>query len=128
MEIEMVKHIAMSAGAEDAVMSDHWAEGGAGSEELAHAVVAACAEPSNFHFLYPKEASIKQKIEAIAVAPYNTVWIATPGNENPARPWNRSRRRFSGSSLRMRFSFMRACSAPLAVGAPRSLCSMPEAR
>ena len=40
----------------------------------------------------------------------------------------RSRRCFSGSSLRIRFSFIRAWTSPLAVGAPRSLCSMPEAR
>ncbi len=41
---------------------------------------------------------------------------------------NRSLRRFSGSSLWIRLSFIRACTSPLAVGAPRSLCSMPEAR
>jgi len=34
----------------------------------------------------------------------------------------------SGSSLRMRFSFIFACMAPLAVGAPCSLCSIPAAR
>jgi formyltetrahydrofolate synthetase len=64
-EIELVRRIAIGAGAKDAVMSDHWAEGGAGAEELAHAVVAVCSEPSNFHFLYSNEASIKEKIECI---------------------------------------------------------------
>ena len=64
-EVELVRRISLSAGAEDAVMSDHWAEGGAGAEALADAVVAACAQPSSFHYLYPKEASIKEKIECI---------------------------------------------------------------
>jgi hypothetical protein len=35
---------------------------------------------------------------------------------------------FSGASFLKRLSFIRACISPLAVGAPSSLCSMPEAR
>jgi formyltetrahydrofolate synthetase len=64
-EIELVRQVSMKAGAEAAVMSDHWAEGGAGSVELAEAVMTACALPNDFHFLYPKEAPIKEKIECI---------------------------------------------------------------
>jgi len=64
-EIELVKRLSKAAGAVDAVMSDHWAEGGAGSVELAEAVIAACAKPHQFRFLYAKEASIKEKIECI---------------------------------------------------------------
>jgi formyltetrahydrofolate synthetase len=69
-EIEMVRRSALSAGAEDAVMSDHWAEGGAGAVALAEAVIAACAKPGNFRFLYPLEWDIKRKIEAIATRIY----------------------------------------------------------
>ena len=65
-EVELVRKIALAAGAEDAVMSNHWADGGAGSVELGEAVVAACEKPSDFKFLYPLELSIKEKIEAIA--------------------------------------------------------------
>jgi len=65
-EVEMVKKMAQEAGAEQAVMSDHWAKGGDGAVELAEAVVEACEKPSNFEFLYPLEWSIKQKIEKIA--------------------------------------------------------------
>jgi len=50
-EVELVRKIAKAAGAEDAVVSNHWAEGGAGAVELAHAVVAACQKPSNFKLL-----------------------------------------------------------------------------
>jgi formyltetrahydrofolate synthetase len=69
-EIEMVRRSALEAGAEDAVMSDHWGEGGAGAIALAQAVVAACAKPGNFRFLYPLEWDIKKKIETIATRIY----------------------------------------------------------
>jgi formyltetrahydrofolate synthetase len=69
-EVELVKRLAVAAGAEQAVMSDHWAEGGDGATELAEAVVEACEKPSNFQFLYPLEWSIKQKIEKIATSIY----------------------------------------------------------
>jgi methylenetetrahydrofolate dehydrogenase (NADP+)/methenyltetrahydrofolate cyclohydrolase/formyltetrahydrofolate synthetase len=65
-EIALVRKIALEAGAEDAVMSNHWAEGGKGSVELGKAVMAACEKPSNFKFLYPLDIPIKEKIETIA--------------------------------------------------------------
>lgn len=65
-EVALVRKIALEAGAEDAVMSNHWAEGGQGSVELGKAVMAACEKPSNFKFLYPLDIPIKEKIETIA--------------------------------------------------------------
>lgn len=65
-EVALVRKIAKEAGAEDAVMSNHWAEGGKGAVELGKAVMAACEKPSHFKFLYPLEISIKEKIETIA--------------------------------------------------------------
>jgi formyltetrahydrofolate synthetase len=65
-EVELVRKMAIEAGAEDAVVSRHWMEGGKGSKALGEAVVAACEKPSNFDFLYPlKGTSIKDKIETI---------------------------------------------------------------
>jgi formyltetrahydrofolate synthetase len=64
-EVQLVRALAKAAGAEDAVVSNHWAEGGAGAVDLAQAVVAACQKPSKFKFLYPLEMSIKDKIETI---------------------------------------------------------------
>ncbi len=64
-EIELVRALSIAAGAEDAVMSNHWAEGGLGAVNLAKAVVAACEKPADFHFLYPLDMSIKDKIETI---------------------------------------------------------------
>jgi len=69
-EVELVRKLAIAAGAEDAVMSNHWAEGGLGAVALGEAVVKACAKPSNFKFLYPLELSIKQKIETIVKEMY----------------------------------------------------------
>ena len=44
-------------------MSDHWAEGGAGAIDLAHAVDDACqkarASSSGFKYLYPLDIPIK---------------------------------------------------------------------
>ena len=64
-EIELVQRLAVEAGAEAAVLADHWAEGGAGAVELGEAVIAACSRKSQFNFLYSVEASIKEKIECI---------------------------------------------------------------
>ncbi len=66
-ELALIREVAIAeGGAEDAVVSRHWMEGGAGAVELAKAVVAATKKPSNFQFLYPLDMSIKEKIEVIA--------------------------------------------------------------
>jgi len=65
-EIEMVRQAALDAGAMDAVVSTHWADGGKGAVKLAEAVIRAAEKPSHFKQLYPLEMSIKDKIETIA--------------------------------------------------------------
>src|SRR5689334_10170634 len=70
-EVELVRGMAKASGAEDAVVSNHWAEGGAGAVDLAKAVVAACDKPRKFKFLYPLEMSIKDKIETIVREMYS---------------------------------------------------------
>ena len=64
-EIDLVRRIAVQAGAQDAVASNHWAEGGAGAADLGRAVISACELPGQFRFLYPLESGIKSKIETI---------------------------------------------------------------
>jgi formyltetrahydrofolate synthetase len=64
-EIELVRRGAIQAGAEDAVMTNHWAEGGLGAVDLGEAVIAASRKPARFRFLYPLDISIKEKIETI---------------------------------------------------------------
>ena len=65
-EVEVIREAALQMGAMDAVVSTHWADGGAGSIELAKAVIKAAEKPSNFEFLYPLEMPIKDKIDTIA--------------------------------------------------------------
>ena len=65
-EIELIRRIAKDAGAEDAVESTVWADGGKGGEELAEKVVEAAEKPSKFKFLYDVEQSIEEKMTIIA--------------------------------------------------------------
>jgi len=69
-EHDFIKDRALAAGADFAVTHKVHAGGGAGGAELAHAVVAACEMPKEFKLLYPDDASIKEKIEAIATEIY----------------------------------------------------------
>jgi len=64
-EVALVRRLAIEAGAADAVVSNHWAQGGAGAVELGKALITACEKPGNFHFLYSLDLSIKEKIEII---------------------------------------------------------------
>ncbi len=69
-EVALLERLAVEAGAETAVMTDHWAQGGAGAVNLAEAVVAACEQPKEFRFLYDLELPIRTKIEIIATKVY----------------------------------------------------------
>jgi methylenetetrahydrofolate dehydrogenase (NADP+)/methenyltetrahydrofolate cyclohydrolase/formyltetrahydrofolate synthetase len=60
-----VREEALSAGADAAVVSNHWAKGGAGARDLAEAVINICEGESNFKFLYDLDQSIEAKINAI---------------------------------------------------------------
>jgi formate--tetrahydrofolate ligase len=64
-----IAQIAAEEGARSAVCT-HFAEGGKGARDLAEAVVAAADEPSDFRFLYPDTASLREKIETIATKVY----------------------------------------------------------
>jgi formyltetrahydrofolate synthetase len=65
-EVEIIREAAIKMGAMDAVVSTHWADGGAGAKKLAQAVIKAAEMPTDFKFLYPLEDTIKEKIETIA--------------------------------------------------------------
>lgn len=74
-EVELVRKIAVEAGAEDAVPSEHWAKGAAGARQLAEAVVKACEKPTDFKFLYPLDIPIKEKIATIAAKVYGAAGV-----------------------------------------------------
>ncbi len=69
-EIELVRRIGLEHGAYAAEVNDGFTHGGAGAVALAEAVVAASDEPSSFDYLYPLNAPIEEKIEAIAKRAY----------------------------------------------------------
>ncbi len=69
-EVEAIRQKALAAGAETVVVSEVWAKGGKGGTDVAEALVAACEKPSDFKLLYPDDASIQEKIEAIATKIY----------------------------------------------------------
>ncbi|WP_283599014.1 formate--tetrahydrofolate ligase [Ligilactobacillus aviarius] len=54
----------------DAYISDGWAKGSKGVIDLAHAVVDACDQESDFKSLYQPEDSIEQKIETLVTKFY----------------------------------------------------------
>ncbi len=69
-EIDAVRRGSEELGVQ-AILCEHWAKGGEGAEELAHAVVSlAGSGAANFRFLYPDELPLVQKIEAIATQLY----------------------------------------------------------
>ena len=70
-----IREIAEGMGARVAVCN-HFAEGGAGAVELADAVAEATEEPTEFRFLYPEEASLREKIETIATKVYGADGVA----------------------------------------------------
>jgi methylenetetrahydrofolate dehydrogenase (NADP+)/methenyltetrahydrofolate cyclohydrolase/formyltetrahydrofolate synthetase len=69
-EIEVIRQESIAAGAEDAILSNHWAEGGRGAVDLANGVIAAAekADKSAFRLLYECDGSqsVQQRIETIA--------------------------------------------------------------
>jgi len=69
-EIAALKEEALAAGAKAAVETYVHGKGGEGGTELAEAVMAVCQEGNDFKFLYPLDASIKEKIETIATEIY----------------------------------------------------------
>lgn len=89
-EFELVQKYSREAGALDAVVCQHFAEGGAGAADLARAVVAAAEQPSEFKFLYPLDAPIKSKIEAIAKQVYGAASVSyQPAAERAIRLYDR---------------------------------------
>jgi formyltetrahydrofolate synthetase len=69
-EIEQVREIALANGAFAAEPNDAVTRGGEGAAGLAEAVVAATEQPSDFRQIYPLDAPIDAKIDAIAKRVY----------------------------------------------------------
>lgn len=64
-EIATVREEAIAAGAEDAILSDHWSQGGLGAVDLAKGIIAASEKPKNAQLLYDLDGTVQERIEAI---------------------------------------------------------------
>ncbi|MGH3059047.1 MAG: formate--tetrahydrofolate ligase, partial [Gaiellaceae bacterium] len=69
-ELELVKRLAVEHGAYAAEVNTAFEQGGKGATALAEAVIRAADEPNDFRFAYPYDASIEEKIRAIATNVY----------------------------------------------------------
>ena len=69
-EVELVKRLALEAGAFGAEANEGFTSGGAGAADLASAVVEACEQPNQFQPLYDDDEPIQDKIEAVAKRVY----------------------------------------------------------
>ena len=73
-EHDAIREVAGQMGARSAVCT-HFAEGGRGATELAEAVAEAADEPDGFRFLYPDDATLRQKIETVAQRVYGAAGV-----------------------------------------------------
>jgi len=79
-EFNVIKEIALKAGANDCIVSNHWEEGGAGAVDLAKGVIEACNAPkvAEFKPLYELESTtIAEKIEIETSFSYNITFFTS---------------------------------------------------
>jgi formate--tetrahydrofolate ligase len=74
-EHDVIREVADEMGVRSAVCT-HVADGGRGATKLAEAVAEAVGEPSRFQFLYPDEASLREKIETVAQRVYGAAGVS----------------------------------------------------
>lgn len=75
-ELEWVRERSCKAGAFDAMISTHWADGGRGAEQLADAVLRAARHGGAFTQLYDLDWPIRKKIETIATRMYGAAGVS----------------------------------------------------
>jgi formate--tetrahydrofolate ligase len=82
-EVETLRRLALDHGAHAAELNEAFERGGEGAAALAEAVVDAAESPSEFDFLYPLEAPIAAKVEAICKRVYGAdgVVLLPPAQE-----------------------------------------------
>jgi formate--tetrahydrofolate ligase len=68
-ELELLRSRVNDLGVE-VVLASHWADGGKGAVDLARTVVALCEQPSAMTFVYEDDASLWEKVTAIATRVY----------------------------------------------------------
>ncbi|MDR2575523.1 MAG: formate--tetrahydrofolate ligase [Treponema sp.] len=74
-ELDLVEAKCRALGA-NVALSEVWAKGGEGGEQLAREVVRLCEQPNNFEFAYDVNLPVREKIEAIARKIYRADGVA----------------------------------------------------
>ena len=74
-EIDLLKRSVQADGVE-VILARHWAEGGKGATELAHAVIKLCEQPNTFKLLYQDTDTLWEKVHAIATKMYGATDIS----------------------------------------------------
>lgn len=111
-----IREVAESMGARVAV-SSHFTDGGAGATELAEAVAEAAEEPSEFTYLYPSSAPLREKIETIATRVYGADGVSyTPAARRQLD--NYERNGFGDLPICMAKTHLSISSDPKLLGAP----------
>ena len=74
-EVRELLDLSLAFGASEAVESRAYSEGSEGAEELAQVVMQQCCQPAKSRFLYPLNAPVEEKLEALATGVYGAEGI-----------------------------------------------------
>lgn len=94
-ELDIIRRDALIFGADDCQISEVWAKGSSGGLDLARSVVKLSRIKNKFRYLYPLDASVKDKIKAIATRIYGAKDVAYSKTAElklrglSKSPWNR---------------------------------------
>ena len=105
-EVSLLRERMESLGARF-VVARHWAEGGAGAEELARTVVElAEGEPRAARFVYPDDMPLEEKIETIAKKIYGAAMVTfSAAAKKQLAEWNADYRLFPVCMAKTQMSF-----------------------
>jgi formate--tetrahydrofolate ligase len=115
-EVDMLMKRCESLGVKG-VVSKHWADGGAGAEDLANAVVDVVDNnPGTHKYAYEDDASLWEKIEAVSTKVYGAATVsADPKVKKQLEDWNKEYGSYPVCMAKTQMSFS---TDPTAIGAP----------
>ena len=115
-EIAVIQEMAAKFGTE-AVICKHWAEGGAGAEELARVVAAKADKGADFKTLYPDSLPLAEKIETVCKEIYRADSVSmSPAVRSQLKQWEEmGYGHFPVCMAKTQYSFS---TDPTALGAP----------
>ena len=115
-EVAVIQEMAAKFGTE-AVICKHWAEGGAGAEDLARVVAAKADQGADFKTLYPDSLPLAEKIETVCKEIYRADSVSmSPAVRSQLKQWEEmGYGHFPVCMAKTQYSFS---TDPTALGAP----------